>query len=498
MNHRGVVGFVIAAGALCVGVAAPAEAVPRLPAEGTVAAVEAYLDAAHADLRLDGLSVVVLKDGRPWVERAYGDVESGPVTVDTAFRLGSTSKQLTGLMVQSLVADGRLRLDDRLGDLLPEFRAPTDQRAAGVTVRNLLAHTSGWSTDAGLDQWGWRLSRPASIRGEAAALAATPLAAAPGAGYAYTNAGYDLLGAVVEDVTGRSYAAALDELVVRPLGLTGTTGDLGVADRTGVADDTYTWFGALTVRTATPHPAGAVPSSYVTSSAADLAKVVAAHLGSQDGVPATVLEATRRPLTRVSEYAEYASGWFVRPLWELHDRAADPLAADLPRCVTHEGTTPRSMTALLACPGNGFGVVALTNTAAGPDPARWSRFFAGLTHAALGTEPLPAGSPWLVANASWVMVAVPVVQLVLLTGLVRSRRGRARSLLGRWLLGAVAVGVSTAAIYLAWVYAPGSTGQATPLPVLWDATPDLAVVTFVGTVLAAATVVLAVRRTRDP
>lgn len=85
-----------------------------------------------------------------------------PVTADTPFRIGSTSKQLTGLLIQQLIAEGALTHATTIGEALPWFGAGSS-RLSTITVEQVLAHFSGLSTRAGLEQWGWRWDRPQSI-----------------------------------------------------------------------------------------------------------------------------------------------------------------------------------------------------------------------------------------------------------------------------------------------------------------------------------------------
>jgi len=191
----------------------------------------------------------------------------------------------------------------------------------------------------------------------------------------------------------------------------------------------------------------------------------------------------------VNRYTRYASGWFVRPLWEQHPLDADPLDRSLPTCITHEGTAYRSMSFMLACPVNGFGVVALTNTGAGADPGRWTQFQEDLIHLVLGTaapvlsrDPVQAQAPLLMIG-SLVLQAASVAWL--LVAVARRRR----------ILRPVAVsgGVSLAVLCAAWVYAPNVSGSLVPIPALWASVPDLGLATILASVLAVVAAVATLR-----
>jgi CubicO group peptidase (beta-lactamase class C family) len=448
----------------------------------TDAQIDAFVQRRAAELRLAGLAVVVVRDAEVYYSGSYGTAGGTPVRGDTPFILGSTSKQFTGLAVQRLIADGRLTLDTQIGDVLPDFALAPDARGA-ITVRDLLGHTSGFSTEAGLQQWGWRPGRPDSIVTNAAELARAPRTTAPGASYEYSNANYDLLGAVIERVTGEPFAEALERLVTVPLGLKGTTGHPDATQATGTAVGHYPWWNVATIPTPSPHTPGAVPSSFQVSTADDLTRLLQAHLAPAGSTQGEVLASARRPLSTINEYAQYASGWVVRPLWEQHALNADPLNPALPSCVVHDGGTYRSQSYLLACPTLGFGLVSLSNTGAGADTNRWELFQADLVHVILGTPAPEATSDPLESHAPLLMLGSITVQTGTAILLVTSLRRR-RHQLGA---SAAAVLVAVATLVGWWLYVPVISGRPVPIAALWASVPEVGLTTILTSILAAIT-----------
>jgi len=126
--------------------------------------------------------------------------------------LGSDTKVFTAAMIASLADAGRLSLDDRVGDLLPWYRQDTGQR---MTVRHLLGHTSGLPDDA-LGMTDPRESGLVATRDIVLNRCSHDLQWEPGARWAYSDAGYVLLGAIVEEVTGTPYGHAMRDLVLTP------------------------------------------------------------------------------------------------------------------------------------------------------------------------------------------------------------------------------------------------------------------------------------------
>lgn len=166
---------------------------------------------------------------RPWVrafglaERAHGEAN----TPETQFAIASGTKTLTALAVMSLIAEGRLALDSEVQGVLG---GSSDIVPHGVTVRQLLAHTSGigdYLDEAAiadiesyaLDVPGDKLEAPADylvlLRGRQPKFP-------PGISFAYCNSGYVLLAYLVEVVTGRNYYDLVQERVCGPAGMSTT------------------------------------------------------------------------------------------------------------------------------------------------------------------------------------------------------------------------------------------------------------------------------------
>ncbi|GAA0588668.1 beta-lactamase family protein [Kribbella sandramycini] len=134
-------------------------------------------------------------------------------TADSVFHLGSVTKPWTATMIVQLVAEGRLQLDDAVVKLLPG--APIDPR---VTVRQLLTHTSGIDGDVFTDTG----RGDDCVERYVELLGAAELLFEPGTAYSYCNAGYVVLGRIIEVLDGRGWDASLRARLIEPLGLTKT------------------------------------------------------------------------------------------------------------------------------------------------------------------------------------------------------------------------------------------------------------------------------------
>ncbi len=177
-----------------------------------------------------GLAVLVRKDGRTAFERGYGARELrsfAKIDPQTNFRLASCSKQFTAVSIMLLVRDGKLRYDDTLTDVFPDFPA----YGRTITIRNLLNHTSGLPDYEGLmaaaeKRKGAALWTPTHQIQDAEVLDLLKLETAgkfaPGTQWSYSNSGYVVLGLVVAKVSGKPFREFLRERIFAPLKMSQT------------------------------------------------------------------------------------------------------------------------------------------------------------------------------------------------------------------------------------------------------------------------------------
>jgi D-alanyl-D-alanine carboxypeptidase len=179
------------------------------------AALAGYVDGLTAHGLLPGLSLAVVDAGGVTFSLCHGvrDLATAdPVTPATRFEIGSISKSFTSIVVLGLASRGALDLDAPVATYLPWFAVRS--RFAPITVRHLLQHTAGLITGA---------DAMPDDRAQVWELRHTEAGAEPGSWFHYSNAGYLLLGLVVEAVTGRSAAQMVAESILEPLGMTGST-----------------------------------------------------------------------------------------------------------------------------------------------------------------------------------------------------------------------------------------------------------------------------------
>ncbi|MCC7052977.1 MAG: beta-lactamase family protein [Gemmatimonadaceae bacterium] len=241
--------------------------------------------------RQDRFSGVVLltRDGRPVLEQAYGfaDREARrPMTVGTIMNVSSVGKLFTQVAIGQLAAAGRLSPDSTIAAYWPDY--PDAAVARKVTIRHLLTHRSGINGNIFENLPAMRRNRdylPAATRG--------PLAFEPGSRAEYSNAGYVILGEIIERVSGEVYHEYIQRHVFAPAAMTvsafparDSLPPRAAIGYTRGADDAPT---ARLVRATGVQPIRGSAAGGAFASAGDLLRFVMARRRGQLGVPARLL-----------------------------------------------------------------------------------------------------------------------------------------------------------------------------------------------------------------
>lgn len=188
----------------------------------TLTAIDAIVTKALADGPYPGAEIAVERNGKVILEKGYGyaNLEHGvPVHADTIFQIGSITKSFTALAIMQLVDDGKLSLDAKAGDILPELPQP----AHDLKIRNLLNHTAGLQNYTELKDFPLRSQDPTTRDKMIASFATRDLLFPPGTAWSYSNSGLYVLGLVIEKVSGMDYPTYLRTHVFEPFGMTRTS-----------------------------------------------------------------------------------------------------------------------------------------------------------------------------------------------------------------------------------------------------------------------------------
>ncbi len=217
-------------------------------------ALQAYVD----DGEVAGSATIVVRRGKVVYLEAFGqrDQEArSPMATDAIFRIASQTKAPISVGIMMLQEEGELLITDRVGKYLPEFMQTTVAVPDGeggydvvpadrpIVIRDLLTHTAGisYGTGPASERWdeagitGWYFAnRDEPVRATVGRMAALPMSAQPGTQWVY---GYntDILGAIIEKVSGQPLDVFMRERILQPLGMDDTHFYLPMADRDRLA-----------------------------------------------------------------------------------------------------------------------------------------------------------------------------------------------------------------------------------------------------------------------
>ena len=319
-----------------------------------------FVEATAARFGIPGVAVGMWADGREsYACHGVTSVDNPlPVNPDTLYVLGSVTKTYTATALMRLAAEGRVELDAPVRRYVPELVLADERTAAQITVLNLLNHTSGLGWDLLTDTG----EGDDALAGFVPKLAGLELVAPPGARASYSQAGYSVLGRVIEKVAGMPYERAVASLIFEPLGLSHSffAADDVLTRRFAVGHNRGE-DGTLPVARLWRGPRYRNAGGGLASSVADQLRWARFHLG--DGhadsgarvLPAELLQRMKEPTValRGSTLGDAIGiGWFLRDV-------------DSVRTVGHGGSANGQFAELLTVPQRGFAVVALAN--AGPD-----------------------------------------------------------------------------------------------------------------------------------
>ena len=217
-------------------------------------ALQAYVDNGE----VAGTATIVVRRGKIVYLEAFGQLDResrSPMTTDAIFRIASQTKAPISVGIMMLQEEGKLLITDQVGKYLPEFMQTTVAVPDGeggyevvpadrpILIRDLLTHTAGisYGTGAASERWeeagitGWYFAnRDEPVGATVARMAGPPMSAQPGTRWVY---GYntDILGAVIEEVSGEPLDVFMRERILDPLGMNDTHFYLPTADRNRLA-----------------------------------------------------------------------------------------------------------------------------------------------------------------------------------------------------------------------------------------------------------------------
>jgi len=356
----------------------------------TAAELQQRIERILADTRLPGATLVVTDREKPLVLAGFGkaDLATGrPVTPETLFRLGSTSKVFVALAVLKLVEEGRLQLQAPVRSVLPEGRFENPWESTDpVRVVHLLEHTSGWN-EISFKEYAHNDAKPVTLaEGLALGSASRKSRWRPGTRYSYCNAGPAVAAAIVERVAGQRFEDYVEAHFFKPLGM--STADYFLSPRSAaILTQLYRSDGQ------TPIPFHHIclrPSGAVLASAADMGACLRLFLnrgrvGSRVILPEHALRRMETPTTYWGAQAGLATGYGLNNYTTLDDRGFVWHG--------HDGGMEGSQTEMAYLPDQGIGYFFSINTRSPKSLGAISREVQAFATKDLARPTLPRAQP---------------------------------------------------------------------------------------------------------
>ncbi|MBL8091778.1 MAG: beta-lactamase family protein [Anaerolineales bacterium] len=378
--------------------------------------IDSYVLGQMKDLDIPGVAIGIVRGDQVVYTQGYGvaDDAGRAMTSDTPFLIASLSKPITALGIMQLVEEGKINLDAPVQMYLPWFRVADEEVSSKITIRHLLHQTSGFderesyvrnlSTDSSVE------ALEMSIR----ALNTAELNFAPGEAFEYTNTNYDILGLLIQTLSGQSYEQYIEEKIFDPLDMDQSYTSLEGARGGNMTRGYYPFFGITTAYDhLMPYSRIVKPSAGLFSSAEDLTHFLIAQLNQGQYQGNAILSEERiatlhTPGIQFSENAGYAMGWSV---FSFPDMASVTPNNSIPIGLTHAGEWVGYTSLLVFIPELETGIVLLMNK---HDPARMPEYFSigwSLAMLAVGLEPLEPQSADFIGKNIRVLLAVVIVLL---------------------------------------------------------------------------------------
>lgn len=314
--------------------------------------VEKFIEKQMDKGKIPGMSIVIVEGDQTVYQKGFGysDIESkSPVTSNTLFEIGSNSKAFTALGILNLQDSGLLHIDDKVTKYIPWLKVTYQGEEASITIRDLLHHTSGIPFKT-IDKIPVSNNNNA-IEETVKTLINIELDSKPGDIFQYATINYDVLGLVIEKVTGASYEKYIEENVLKPMHLNNTYLFRETINNEDMAQGYKIGFLKPRLYDA-PVYRGNKPAGYIISNAEDMAKWLKIQMGfyGNADINENIIKESQNPNRRIpplEDGSSYAGGWFIHQIGGGE--------------ISHGGNNPNYSSSILFRPEEQVGIAVLSN-----------------------------------------------------------------------------------------------------------------------------------------
>ncbi|CBZ02129.1 putative cyclic peptide transporter [Clostridium botulinum H04402 065] len=312
--------------------------------------IEKFIEENMNESSIPGLSVTIVKDDKTVYQKGFGysDVDGKkPVTSQSLFEIGSNSKAFTALGILSLEKSGQIKLNDEVTKYIPWLKVKYKGKETSITVEQLLYHTSGIPFKT-IDKVPVA-DKDNALEETVKTLVDIDLDSEPGKKFQYATINYDVLGLIIEKVTGKTYENYIEETVLKPMGLNNTYLFKNETINEQMANGYKIGFLKPQLYEA-PIYRGNKPAGYIISGGEDMAKWLKIQMGTMKELKfhKDIIKKSQeasRAISAIGDEVFYAGGWFVYPKGQI----------------SHGGNNPNYSSFIIFNPKDKVGVAVLSN-----------------------------------------------------------------------------------------------------------------------------------------
>ncbi len=311
-------------------------------------AIDTYIVEKMRMPRIPGLAVAIVKEDQIVYLRGYGHANphGQPVTPQTSFIIGSVTKAFTALAVMQLVEAGKVQLDAPVQRYIPWFRVADPVASTKITVRQLLNQTSGLPMIR--EPQFWTNLDDQALQRTVRFLQTVNLDFPPGQSFGYSNANYETLGLIVQEVSGQLYEDYVKQYIFGPLDMRNSFVSREEASQHEMASG-YRWWYGIPFPVTFPYNRSELPAGYLFSCAEDMAHFLIAQMNHGKYRDANILSPAGIRLTHTVPIPNtYGMGW------ESSKMDGHPL-------INHDGGTPNFQSSVFFDPDERIGVFVAAN-----------------------------------------------------------------------------------------------------------------------------------------
>ena len=391
----------------------------------TVKKIDEYVKHIQSKANIPAISIGVVQGNSLVYEKSYSKDKF--ISSKSLFYIGSLTKSFTALAVMQLVEEGKINLDDSIKVYLPWFKIQDEEKIDKITIRTLLNQTSGFSTYEGLknfDDWD---SSNFALEKTVRALENVSLVSEPSSTYHYSNINYQILGLVMEKLTGISYATYMKENVFEILDMKSSFASLEDVEEHEIVKGHRLFFGKA-VQNDYPFSRVMLPAGYIVSNVEDMSKYLIAQMNEgsykdkQILSPSMIKEVHKPSATVIKDKLHYSFGWFVG-------------SSEEESYLAHLGSTPGYTSAMIIYPKDKIALIVLTNTSSYTLGTKELNTLAGgVIDIVKGKKKIESAIDIVSISAYIVLIGIFLIQLFLFKYFLREYQGMSRfkitSLLG--------------------------------------------------------------------